>query len=152
MGLGCNKKFEMANKNNANNMSENIVASNPKNIILTTGIYDLIKDYIRRRKVTPAEEAVLTSQLKNAEQVLRKDLPEDIITVDTRVTIKNHNTSEEKTYVFVGPDKAKKKNNTESILSKIGLALVGCKEGDTVNWVLDGAQSEVEVLSVKRLS
>lgn len=133
-------------------MSENIVASNPKNIILTTGIYDLIKDHIRRRKVTPAEEAVLTSQLKHAEQVLRKDLPEDIVTVDTRVTIKNHSTSEEKTYIFVGPDKAKRKNNTESILSKIGLALVGCKEGDTVNWVLDGAHSEVEVLSVKRLS
>lgn len=133
-------------------MSENIVASNPKNIILTTGIYDLIKDHIRRRKVTPAEEAVLTSQLKNAEQVLRKDLPEDIVTVDTRVTIKNHSTNEEKSYVFVGPDKAKKKNNTESILSKIGLALVGCKEGSTVNWVLDGIHSEVEVLSVKRLS
>src|SRR5690606_17676048 len=105
-----------------------------------------------RRRVTPAEEAVLTSQLKNAEQVLRKDLPKDVVTVDTRVTIKNHNTSEEKTYVFVGPDKAKKKNNTESILSKIGLALVGCKEGDIVNWILDGTQSEVEVLSVKRLS
>ncbi len=133
-------------------MLENIVASNPKSIILTTGIYDLIKDYIRRRKVTTAEEAVLTSQLKNAEQVLRKDLPEDIVTVDTRVTIKNHNTNEEKTYVFVGPDKAKRKNNTESILSKIGLALVGCKEGDTINWVLDGVHSEVEVLSVKRLS
>ena len=151
IGLGCRKKCEMTNKSR-NNMSENIVASNPKNIILTTGIYDLIKDHIRRRKVTPAEEAVLTSQLKNAEQVLRKDLPEDVVTVDTRVTIKNHSTSEEKTYIFVGPDKAKKKNNTESILSKIGLALVGCKEGDIVNWVLDGTDSEVEVLSVKRLS
>lgn len=132
-------------------MSENIVASNPKNIILTTGLYDLIKDHIRRRKVTPEEEAVLTAQLKNSEQVMRKDLPEDVVTVDSRVTIKNHNTGEEKTYVFVGPDKARKKNNTESILSKIGLALVGCREGDTVNWVLDGAHSEVEVLNVNRL-
>lgn len=133
-------------------MSENIIEANPKHIILTTGIYDLIKDHIRRRKVTPAEEAVLTLQLKHAEQVLRKDLPKDVVTVDTRVTIKNHSTSEEKSYVFVGPGKARRKNNTESILTKIGLALVGCKEGDTVNWVLDGAQSEVEVLSVQQLA
>lgn len=133
-------------------MSENIVAENPKHIILTTGLYDLIKDHIRRRKVTPTEEAVLNLQLKNAQQVLRKDLPQDVVTVDTRVTIKNHNINEEKTYVFVGPDKAKRKNNTESILSKIGLALVGCKQGDIVNWVLDGDQSEVEVLKVERLA
>ncbi|HEX7367256.1 MAG TPA: GreA/GreB family elongation factor [Pelobium sp.] len=135
-----------------NIIAENIVAENPKHIILTTGLYDLIKEHIRRRKVTPAEEAVLTSQLKNAKQVLRKDLPIDVITVDTRVTIKNHNTSEEKTYVFVGPNKAKRKNNTESILSKIGLALLGCKQGDTVNWLLDDIQSEVEVLKVERLA
>ncbi|HET8829753.1 MAG TPA: GreA/GreB family elongation factor [Pelobium sp.] len=133
-------------------MSENIIASNPKNIILTTGLYDLIKDHIRRRKVTPQEEAILTLQLKNAKQVLRKDLPQDVITVDTSVTIKNLNTSEEKTYVLVGPDKARRKNNTTSILSKIGLALVGCKEGDLINWELDGTQREVEVLNVKRLS
>lgn len=135
-----------------NKMSENIVASNPKHIILTTGLYDLIKDHIRRRKVTPQEEAVLTLQLKNAKQVLRKDLPEDVVTVDTSVTIKNQNTSKEKTYVFVGPDKARRKNNTTSILSKIGLALVGCKVGDIIHWEIDGAPREVEVLSVKGLS
>lgn len=145
-------KFREYRPNNQNKMSENIIASNPKNIILTTGLYDLIKDHIRRRKVTPQEEAILTLQLKNAKQVLRKDLPQDVITVDTSVTIKNLNTSEEKTYVLVGPDKARRKNNTTSILSKIGLALVGCKEGDLINWELDGTQREVEVLNVKRLS
>ncbi|HTN20764.1 MAG TPA: GreA/GreB family elongation factor [Pelobium sp.] len=133
-------------------MSQDIIASNPQQIILTTGVYDLIKDHIRRRRVTAVEEEVLTLQLKNSQQVLRRDLPENVVTVDTRVTIKNHNTNQEHVFVFVGPDKARRKNNTQSILSKIGLALVGCKEGDTVNWVLDGAQSEVEVLSVKRLS
>jgi regulator of nucleoside diphosphate kinase len=98
------------------------------------------------------EEEVLTLQLKNSQQVLRRDLPDNVVTVDTRVTIKNHHTNQEHVYVFVGPDKARRKNNTQSILSKIGLALVGCKVGDTVNWVLDGIQSEVEVSSVKRLS
>ena len=133
-------------------MSENLVGLNPQKIILTTGIYDLIKDYIRRRKVSKAEEEVLTLQLKNAEQVLRKDLPKNVVSIDTHVTVKNHDTGEEKVYVFVRPDKARRKNNTHSILSKPGLALVGCKEGDIINWVLDEAQSQIEVLNVKRLS
>ncbi len=133
-------------------MSESIIATNPKNIVLTTGVYDLIKDHIRKRQVTPQEEAVLTLQLKNAEQVLRKDLPEGVVTVDTRVTIKNHNINEEKTYVFVGPHKAKRKNKTESILTKLGLALVGCKVGDEINWILEGEESKVEIISVENIA
>jgi regulator of nucleoside diphosphate kinase len=34
---------------------------------------------------------------------------------------------------FVAPDKTKRRNKTESILSRMGLALVGWKVGD-VNW------------------
>lgn len=132
-------------------MSHDIIAANPQKIILTTGVYDLIKDHIRRRRVTPEEEEVLTLQLKNSQQVTRKNLPEDVVTVDTRVTIKNHNTEQEEVYTFVGPDKASRKNNTESILSKVGLALVGCKEGDVVNWLLNEVQSHVKILKVKRL-
>lgn len=65
-------------------MSENITATNPKNIILTTGIYGLIKDPIRRRKVTAIEDQVLPLQLKNAKHVLRKDLPANVVTVVSR--------------------------------------------------------------------
>lgn len=35
-----------------------------KNIIVTTGIYDVIKDHIRRKKVTQAEEDRLAEELK----------------------------------------------------------------------------------------
>ena len=48
------------------------------NVILTTGIYDLIKDHVRRKKVTIEQEEILLAELKKASQVLRKDLPEDI--------------------------------------------------------------------------
>ncbi|RKD13319.1 transcription elongation factor GreAB [Pelobium manganitolerans] len=132
-------------------MSVETLEANPKHIVLTTGIYDLIKEHIRRRKVTREEEEVLNTQLKYAEQVLRKDLPADVVTINTRVTVKNHSTNEELVYTFVGPERARKKNKTESILSKIGLATVGCKEGDLINWELDGVQSNVEILKVERL-
>ncbi|PRZ28123.1 GreA/GreB family elongation factor [Flavobacterium granuli] len=122
-----------------------------QNIILTTGIYDLIKDHIRRKKVTPTEEEALKLQLKNATQVTRKNLPEDIVTIDARITVKNLDSDQEETYTFVAPDKAKKRNNTESILTKMGLALVGCKVGDVINWDFEEGEKQLEIIKVERL-
>ena len=42
------------------------------NIILTTGLYDLIKDHLRRKKVTAEQENILTKELRHAEQILRR--------------------------------------------------------------------------------
>lgn len=131
-------------------MSQETVISNNNQIILTTGIYDLIKDHIRRKKVTPQEEEILRQQLKNAKQVTRKNLPGDIVTIDAQVTVKNHSNEQIETFHFVAPDKAKKKNRTESILSPVGLALVGCKEGDLVTWTFEDGVKQLEVIKVER--
>ena len=42
-------------------------------ITLTTGIYDLIKDQIRRKRVSKEVEDLLTEELKTAKQVIRKE-------------------------------------------------------------------------------
>lgn len=121
-------------------------------IILTTGIYDLIKDHIRRKKSTPEEEETLRLQLKNAKQLTRKNLPLDVVTVDAKITIKNLDTNQEEIYTFVAPDKAKRRNNTESILSTMGLALVGCKIGDVIDWNFNDEKKQFEILNVERLA
>lgn len=119
-------------------------------IILTTGIYDLIKDHIRRKKVSAAEEEILKLELKNASQVTRKNLPEDVVSINSRVTIKDCNTNEQEVHTFVAPDKAKQRNNTKSILSKIGLALVGYKVGDLVEWPFEDGMRQMEILKVEQ--
>ncbi len=121
-------------------------------ILLTTGIYDLIKDHIRRKKATVEEEEVLLAQLKKAKQVTRKNLPLDVVTVDTKITIKDIVSNEEEVYTFVAPDRAKRRNNTESILSTMGLALVGCKVGDVINWNFNDEEKKMEIINVERLA
>lgn len=121
-------------------------------ILLTTGVYDLIKDHIRRRKATLKEEEILKLQLKKAKQVTRKNLPLDVVTVDAKVTIKNLITDQEEVYTFVAPDKAKRRNNTESILSSIGLSLIGCKVGDEVHWDFEGEERKMQILNVERIA
>lgn len=121
-------------------------------IVLTTGIYDLIKDLIRRKKVSLQEEETLLLQLKHAKQLTRKNLPMDVVTVDSKVSIKNLITNEEEVYTFVAPARAKRKHNTQSIVSTMGLALVGTKKGDVVKWPFGEEERQFEILNVERLA
>lgn len=122
-----------------------------QNIIVTTGTYDLIKDHIRRKKVTIEEEELLLNQLKNASQVLRKNLPEDIVSINRRVTYKDHNKNEEKTILLVGPENVKVSKNKISVLSDEGIAMVGCKEGDIIEWPAKKGNLKLEILKVEEV-
>jgi len=108
-----------------------------KSIILTTGMFDLLKDQIRRKKLSNLNEANLIEQLKNATQVLRKDLPDNVVDINRKVRLADVETGENYTYNFVAPEKAKPKHNTTSILSPIGLALIGYPVGSELSWEMD---------------
>lgn len=118
------------------------------NIILTKGIYDLIKDHVRRKKVTKEQEEILTKELKTAKQILRCELSEEIVSVNRSVLIKNTITNEEATFNFVGPKRAKAGKNRHSILNEVGLATVGYKTGDTVKWPTENGEKIFEILKV----
>jgi regulator of nucleoside diphosphate kinase len=122
-----------------------------QDIILTTGIYDLIKDLLRRKKVTPFVEDQLIVQLKRAKQIRRRELPDNVVTIDCKVTIKDLLTSEVQTFTFVAPSKAKRRNNTESIVGDVGLALVGNKTGDQIKWDFGTGEKNIEIVNVERL-
>lgn len=119
-----------------------------KNIIVTTGIYDLIKDHVRRKKVTIEEENRLLSELKGAKQVRRRELPDDVVTVNRRVMILDHSDQQEKEYIFVSTNKTKLQKRKFSILSDMALATVGYKVGDIIDWPFKKGNKKVEILSV----
>lgn len=122
-----------------------------KNIIVTTGIYDLIKEQIRRKQVSKVQEERLNHELKHAQQVLRKDLPNDIVTVNRRVTIKDLETQTESTYNFVSTGKERRKKGKYSIMSEMGIAAVGYKQGDIISWPFDEGTKEIQILKVEML-
>lgn len=118
-------------------------------IIVTTGIYDAIKDTLRRKKVSIEEEKRLTEELRKAKQVLRRDLPADIVTVDRKVTLKDYTLDFEHEYIFVPSTKEKLKKNKHSILSEIALAVVGYKVGDVISWPFRDGERKIEILKVE---
>ena len=119
-------------------------------IVLTTGIYDVVKDYVRRKRVSINEENRLIEELRDAKQVLRRDLPEDVVTVERKVTIKDHTLNEEKEYIFVPTSiKPNPRKNKYSILSDMALATVGYKVGDIINWPFKEGERKIEILKVE---
>ncbi|MFV0190753.1 MULTISPECIES: GreA/GreB family elongation factor [unclassified Empedobacter] len=122
------------------------------NIILTTGLYDLIKDHLRRKKVTAEQENILTKELRHAEQILRRDLADNIVTVGKKVTIKELNSNQEYQLNFVSPEKAKPKKNRHSILMDEGLATIGYKIGDVIDWPANDGTKKYEILNVEAVS
>ena len=124
---------------------------NSKSIILTTGIYDLLKDQLRLRRLSLFNEEKLKLELRSATQVLRKDLPEDTVSVDKSVKIKHLETGVESSYKLVAPAKAKNKHNTISILSPIGVAMLGYSAGDELSWEMPDGVQEYKIMEVSNL-
>ena len=133
-------------------MTTSIISTQPNNpIILSTGMYDLLKEQLRKRKLSKYNEDKLTLELKNAIQVLKRELPHDVVTVDRAVRVQELSSGEETTYRLVAPDKAKRKNNTISILSPIGVAMLGYRQGAQVRWEMPDGIKEYRIVEVNDL-
>lgn len=121
-------------------------------IVLTAGVYDLIKDHLRRKKTTKEEEEILLAQLKGAKQVLRKELPADVVTINSQVRIKDYSSNQERNYQFVPASLEKVKRGKLFILSDIALATVGNKVGDIIDWPFKDGEKKIEIMSVEALN
>ena len=119
-------------------------------IMLTTSIYDFIKDRIHRKRVTPQEEALLTAELKTAVQQFSRDLPEDVVKVGSLVSIKDHTLGTKAEYQFVGAGKSKPSRGRYAIDSSIALATLGRKEGSVIEWPFKEGVRKIEITRVKK--
>jgi len=122
-----------------------------EHVILTTGIYDMIKDHVRRKKVTKQEEELLLLELKHAKQVRRSELPDDVVTVNRRVKILDHTINKEQEYTFVPTTKTNPKKGKISILCDVAVATVGRKVGDIIDWPFKGGERKLEILKVESI-
>lgn len=133
-------------------MENQILETTKTPIVLTTGIYDLLKLQIKKKKLNKSNEDRLEKELKNAKQVLNRDLPYNIVTVNTEVLVKDLNTGEEITQKFVAPRRARRKHGTTSILSEIGVGTLGYEENAIIQWDLPEGIKSLQILKVTRIA
>lgn len=120
-------------------------------IMVTTSIYDFIKERIHRKRVSPQEEPLLLAELKTAVQLLGRDLPDSVVKVGSIVSIKDHTHGIEAKYHFVGAGKSKPSKGRYGIDSTIALATIGRKEGSVFEWPFKEGPRRIEITRVENV-
>jgi len=90
----------------------------------------------------------LEAELNRAKVVKSKDIPEDVITMNTRVRLKDMDSQEEMIYWLVFPKDADADKNKISIFSPVGTALIGYKVGDIIEFKVPAGLRKLKVKEV----
>jgi len=119
---------------------------------LSKGVFVLLKEYLRtNNKLSEFNKKRLSEELKYANVVVRKEVPEEAVDLDTWVKITDMESKQELEFSLVHPTKAKVSKNKLSVLSPIGVALLGYNVGDQVEWEMPEGLKMYKIEEVKIL-
>jgi regulator of nucleoside diphosphate kinase len=90
----------------------------------------------------------LREELDRAVIVDPASIPAGVVTMDSRVEFEDISTGEVETYTLSFPDRANVEEKRISILAPIGTALIGYREGQTVNWSTPGGVRQLKLRRV----
>jgi regulator of nucleoside diphosphate kinase len=131
----------------------NFMEKTKSRLVLAKDDYDIIMSYIRRGLPTitfnrqDAEE--LEMELKKAKLVHKNELPEDIVRLNSTVTIKEEKENKIIELTVVTPEKANIKRRLISIMSPIGTALIGFRKGQQVKWKVPAGKKTFTIMDVQ---
>ena len=121
----------------------------------TTAIYITELDYNRlhglidrtreRNGVDKEYLNKLETELERAEVVDSKDIPADVITMRSKVRLKDLVSGDSNTYSLVFPTEADFVEGKISVLAPIGTAILGYRLGDTIEWPVPSGLRRLKV-------
>jgi regulator of nucleoside diphosphate kinase len=122
-------------------------------LVLCKEDYDLLKTYLRGgldsssfdRKNAEALEA----ELDRAKIIKKGPFPEDVVRINSKVTIRNEKQNKNMVITLVIPTQADIKSGKVSVMAPIGTALIGFRKGQTVNWKLPAGETLLTILEVE---
>ena len=85
--------------------------------------------------------AALEEELARATIVSQKEIPGDVVTMNSRVKFRDLNTGKENEVTLVYPKDADVTKGYVSILAPVGIALIGLRINQTIDWPMPNGQS-----------
>ncbi len=124
-----------------------------KNIVITEADYGRLQrliDSSRRFRQRDAEHLdALEQELERATIAKAVDVPHDVVTMNSRVRVKDLNSGHEFVYQIVFPKDADVAKSRISVLAPIGTALLGYGAGTTVEWQVPSGMRRLRILQVE---
>jgi regulator of nucleoside diphosphate kinase len=105
-----------------------------------------------RRESSPHDEAhlhELESELERAALVARDQIPAEVVTMDSVVSVLDLSSGERREYTLVYPAEANLVAGRISVLAPLGTALLGYREGDELEWLMPGGLRWLRIEKVR---
>ena len=90
----------------------------------------------------------LETELQRGKLVAPKDVPADVITMNSKTRLIDLETKEEMTFTLVFPDEADVRQGKISVLAPIGTAMLGYRVGDTFTWQVPDGMRRLQVQEI----
>ena len=84
-------------------------------------------------------------EIDRAEVVSPQDIPNDVITMNSTVSLEDLDTKEEEIYTLVFPENADLRQGKLSVLAPIGTAMLGYEAGDIFEWDVPAGKRKLRV-------
>jgi len=90
----------------------------------------------------------LSRELMKAEIVESRDIPPNVITMNSEVLFQDLDSGDSKTYKLVFPREANVDQNRISILAPVGTAMLGCRVGQTIKWNAPAGERKMKIVKI----
>lgn len=90
----------------------------------------------------------LQNELDQANIVLPHKIPPDVVTMNSQVRVRDLDTGKEGVYSIVFPGLADPANHSISVLSPVGTALIGARQGNVVEWEVPSGRRRLCVVEL----
>lgn len=92
----------------------------------------------------------LEEELVRSVPVAPDEVPADVVTMHSRVRVRDVQSGAERTYALVYPHEADLSSGRLSVLAPLGTALLGYREGDEIEWTMPGGLRRIRIESVRQ--
>ena len=96
-----------------------------------------------------AEVAALQHEMERATIVAPRDVPADVITMESRAALLDLETGERMEFTLVYPVEADIEEGKISVLAPLGAAMLGYRVGDQFEWVVPYGRRRLKVIGVR---
>jgi len=90
----------------------------------------------------------LEREVSRSSVVDRQSLPSDVVTMNSRVRLRDMDSGENEIYTLVYPSMADHAENRISVLAPVGTAIVGSRVGDVIEWPVPAGRRRLLVEDV----
>ena len=109
---------------------------------------DMLEEALARNSRDSGFLKELARELALAQAVNPKDVPADVVTMNSRVVLQDVESGEHMEYTLVFPEKADIENGRLSVVSPIGTAILGYAKGDILSWQTPGGPRKLKILDI----